>query len=91
MPWYEVVIGNSEVTNASAAGLIDSCSRALLESAVPRHSIRAYHGRNDRMERVVYFYFPAPPPDLVARQLQNFGGSPCPQPDLKHFTEIGFP
>jgi hypothetical protein len=45
---------------------MDSCARALLESAVPRRSIQAYHGRNDRFERVFYFYFPTPPPDLMA-------------------------
>jgi hypothetical protein len=59
MPWYEIVIGNNGITNANAADVMDSCARALLESAVLRRSVQAYHGRNDRMERVFYFYFPA--------------------------------
>jgi hypothetical protein len=75
----------------SARDLADSCVRALLESAVPRQSIRAYHGCNDRLERVFYFYFRAPPPDLMGRVLVEFCGSPCPQLDLEHFTEIRFP
>jgi hypothetical protein len=91
MPWYEIVIPRNDVATETAAGVMDSCSRALLESAVPRRSIQAYHGRNDRLERVFYFYFLAPPPDSMATALAEFGGSPCPQPDLKHFTEIKFP
>jgi hypothetical protein len=70
---------------------MDGCSRALLESAVARRFIEAYLGRNDRLERVFYFYFPLPPPDLVVRELRKFGATVCSQPELKHFTKIRFP
>jgi hypothetical protein len=90
MPWYEIVIPKNEVAIPSAADVMDGCARAT-RSAVPRQSIRAYHGCNDRLERVFYFYFRAPPPDLMGRVLVEFCGSPCPQLDLEHFTEIRFP
>jgi hypothetical protein len=91
MPWYEVVIPKNDVANENAAGLMSRCGRALLESGAPSCFLQAYQGRNDRWERVFYFYFTGSLPDLMAEVLEEFGASPCPQPDLKHFTEIKFP
>ncbi len=70
MPWYEVVIANNDVANEIESSLVKSCRRAVLESETPPDALQAYRGRNDRWERVFYFYFASPPAEPVADRLE---------------------
>lgn len=91
MPWYEVVISNSDVASEIADSLMRTCRRAVLESEIPSGAVHMYQGRNERSERVFYFYFASPPPEPVVYRLEQFAAEPCPQPDLEHFTRLEFP
>jgi hypothetical protein len=74
MRWYEVVIPKNNVANENAAGLMNRCGRALLESGTPRRSIQAYHGAITQWSGHL-----EPPPFRMANENRNEQPSLAPQ------------
>jgi hypothetical protein len=91
MPWFEVLIPNTDVADLDEAGFMNRLGVAILRSDVP-NTIQVFRGRTDRMDWVFYIEIPGGyVPHEIAEVLQLFSGEPCDSPKTDYVTKLQVP
>ena len=92
MPWFEVLIRNTDVADLDEAVLMNRLGVAILGSDVPIDKVQILQGRTYSMDRIFYVEIPGGHvPQAIAEVLQAFSSESCDAPQADYLTRIQVP
>jgi hypothetical protein len=92
MPWFEVLIRNTDVADLDEEVLMNRLGVAILAGDVPADSIQVFRGRTDTMDRVFYIEISGGHVrHEIAEVLQGFFAESCDAPQADYLTRIQVP